>query len=162
MIMAAEIERKFLVTGDNWPRDDYADYQQGYLSLDKERTVRVRVAGDRAYITVKGITRKATRDEYEYKIPVQDADAMLRNLCLRPLIEKRRYRIEYAGMIWEVDEFSGDNAGLVLAEIELQHEHQSFEKPDWVGREVTTDSRYYNASLVAEPYRTWKEAKTGH
>ena len=153
--MAAEIERKYLVTGTNWPKDNYTDYQQGYLSLDKERTVRVRVAGDRAFITVKGITRNATRTEYEYEIPAQDADAMLRNLCLQPLIEKRRYRAEHAGMIWEIDEFCGENQGLVVAEIELQHEDQKFEKPDWAGEEVTADKRYYNASLVSDPFNTW-------
>lgn len=153
--MATEIERKFLVTGINWPKVNGIYYQQGYLSLDKNRTVRVRVASDRAYLTVKGITRDAARAEYEYKIPVQDADAMLRDLCLQPLIEKCRYRAEYAGMIWEIDEFYGDNQGLVVAEIELQHKDQDFEKPDWLGKEVTNDRRYYNASLVSDPFNTW-------
>ena len=153
--MATEIERKFLVTGNTWPKHNYSDYQQGYLTLDKERTVRVRVAGNCAYITIKGITISTVRAEYEYTIPVQDAESMLSNLCLQPLIEKRRYRVEHAGMIWEVDVFGGENTGLVVAEIELEDEHQSFEKPDWIGREVTTDKRYYNASLVSEPYNTW-------
>jgi CYTH domain-containing protein len=153
--MATEIERKFLVTGNAWSKDNYSDYKQGYLSLDKERTVRVRVAGNCAYITIKGITRSTVRAEYEYTIPVQDAESMLSSLCLQPLIEKRRYRVEYAGMIWEIDVFGGENSGLVVAEIELQDEHQSFEKPDWIGREVTTDKRYYNASLVSKPYNTW-------
>ena len=153
--MSLEIERKFLVIGDAWRGDDYQDYRQGYLNLDKERTVRVRLAGDRAFLTVKGITEHATRAEYEYAIPVTDADAMLRHLCLHPLIEKRRYRIEHAGMVWVIDEFRGENAGLVVAEIELQHEGQTFEKPDWVGEEVTKDKRYYNANLVSAPYSTW-------
>jgi CYTH domain-containing protein len=153
--MATEIERKFLVTDNNWPKQDFSDYQQGYLSLDKERTVRIRIAGNCAYITIKGISRSAARSEYEYKIPVPDADAMLNNLCLLPLIVKRRYRIEYAGNIWEVDVFGKENTGLVIAEIELQDEHQNFEKPDWIGREVTADERYYNSSLVSKPYNTW-------
>jgi CYTH domain-containing protein len=153
--MATEIERKFLVTGNNWSKEDFSDFQQGYLSLDKERTVRIRIADDCAYITIKGINRSATRSEYEYRIPVPDANTILDDLCLHPLIVKRRYRAGYAGNIWEIDVFGGENAGLIVAEIELQHEHQSFEKPDWVGREVTTDKRYYNASLVTKPYNTW-------
>jgi CYTH domain-containing protein len=153
--MSLEIERKFLVTGDAWRGGDCQEYQQGYLNLDKERTVRVRRAGDAAFLTVKGITEHATRAEYEYTIPVADADAMLQQLCLRPLIEKRRYRVEHAGMTWEIDEFHGENAGLVVAEIELQHQGQAFEKPDWIGKEVTHDKRYYNASLVSAPYSTW-------
>jgi CYTH domain-containing protein len=153
--MATEIERKFLVTGNNWSKEDFSDFQQGYLSLDKERTVRIRIADDCAYITIKGINRSATRSEYEYRIPVPDANTILDDLCLHPLIVKRRYRARYAGNIWEIDVFGGENAGLIVAEIELQHEQQSFEKPDWVGREVTTDKRYYNASLVTKPYNTW-------
>jgi adenylate cyclase len=118
--MAKEIERKFLVTGDAWRTGECSDYRQGYLSIDKQRTVRIRVAGDTAFLTVKGITEGATRAEYEYSIPVTDAQAMLETLCLRPLIEKRRYRIQYNGMTWEIDEFLGENAGLVVAEIELE------------------------------------------
>jgi CYTH domain-containing protein len=155
--MAEEIERKFIVTGDEWRTAAYSDFVQGYLNLDRQRTVRVRMAGDRAHITVKGITQRAMRAEYEYAIPLNDADAMLRNLCVRPLIEKRRYRVKHAGMVWEIDEFQGENAGLVIAEIELRHEGQDFDKPDWIGEEVTTDKRYYNANLVSAPFSTWFE-----
>ena len=158
--MGKEIERKFLVTGDGWRAGQGSDYRQGYLSTDKERTVRVRIAGDTARLTVKGITEGATRAEYEYRIPVADAEIMLDTLCLRPLIEKRRYRIEHQGMTWEVDEFHGDNAGLVVAEIELQDEQQTFTKPPWVGAEVTDDARFYNANLVAHPYRHWKNRQS--
>lgn len=158
--MAREIERKFLVTGDGWRAGTASDYRQGYLSIDKHRTVRIRVSGDTAHLTVKGITEGATRAEYEYPIPVGDAKLMLDTLCLRPLIEKRRYRVVHQGMTWEVDEFRGDNAGLVVAEIELRDELQPFDKPDWVGEEVTSDARFYNANLVARPYRSW-EGKPG-
>ena len=153
--MAREIERKFLVTGNAWRSGEHSEYRQGYLTTDKERTVRVRIAGDRAYLTIKGVTRIATRSEYEYEIPVDDAAELLDQLCLRPLIEKRRYIVEHDGMTWEVDEFFGDNEGLVVAEIELEEERQSFSKPDWVGDEVTSDPRYYNANLVSKPYRSW-------
>jgi len=153
--MAREIERKFLVTGDAWRSGEHNEYRQGYITTDKERTVRVRIAGDRAYLTIKGVTRGATRSEFEYGIPVDDAAELLDQLCLRPLIEKRRYIAEHDGMTWEVDEFFGDNEGLVVAEIELEEERQSFSKPDWVGDEVTSDPRYYNANLVSKPYRSW-------
>jgi len=155
--MGKEIERKFLVTGDGWRAGQSSDYRQGYLSIDKRHTVRVRVSGDTARLTVKGISQGATRAEYEYPIPINDAEVMLDTLCLRPLIEKRRYRIEHQGMTWEVDEFRGDNAGLVVAEIELQDEQQQFDTPSWVGTEVTSDPRFYNANLVAHPYRSWEK-----
>lgn len=154
--MAEEIERKFLVTTREWRTGDATEYRQGYLSLDKERTVRVRIAGDRAYLTIKGITRGATRREYEYPIPVDEAGEMLDELCRHPLIEKRRYRLQHAGQIWEIDEFFGDNTGLVVAEVELEREDQRFEHPPWLGEEVTDDPRYYNANLVENPYRNWK------
>ena len=153
--MGKEIERKFLVTGEDWRRDDGVLYRQGYLSTDPERTVRVRTAGPRAYLTIKGRSAGATRAEYEYEIPVADADEMLSQLCERPLIEKRRHTIEHDGHAWEVDEFAGENAGLVLAEIELEHEEQTFARPAWVGVEVTDDPRYFNANLVRHPYRVW-------
>jgi len=155
--MAEEIERKFLVTGNAWHAGKSRDYRQGYLSIDKQRTVRVRIAGDAAFLTVKGLTEGATRAEYEYPIPVADAKAMLETLCLRPIIEKRRYRIDHGGMTWEIDEFLGENAGLVVAEIELETAQQSFDKPAWIGEEVTTDPRFFNANLVASPYTTWEK-----
>jgi CYTH domain-containing protein len=110
---------------------------------------------DKAYLTIKGITVGATRAEYEYEIPADDASEMLDHLCEHPLIEKTRYRLQYHGLTWEVDEFEGDNAGLILAEVELEQEDQTVILPDWVGKEVTGDPRYYNARLVTEPYTRW-------
>ena len=154
--MPKEIERKFLVKGDGWRGQDAGKrYRQGYLSTVKERTVRVRTAGDRGVITVKGISVGATRSEFEYEIPVADANEMLDRLCERPLIEKTRYRIPGEGVVWEVDEFDGENRGLIVAEVELQSEDQAVSLPEWVGREVTEDPRYFNANLVAHPYSRW-------
>jgi CYTH domain-containing protein len=153
--MAEEIERKFLVRGDGWRDAPATAYRQGYLSTTAERTVRVRVAGETAKLTVKGASRGATRAEFEYEIPVEDAEAMLEGLCERPLIEKRRHRVPYGGLTWEVDEFFGENRGLVVAEVELEREDQEFEKPPWVGSEVTADPRYFNANLVRHPFRRW-------
>src|SRR5262252_3484667 len=136
--MGKEIERKFLVKSDAW-RDQAQGkrYRQGYLSTVKERTVRVRTAGNSGFLTIKGITVAASRPEYEYEIPVADANEMLDHLCEHPLIEKTRYRISHDGLTWEVDEFEGDNRGLITAEVELKDEHQSVTLPNWVGREVT-------------------------
>ncbi len=154
--MAQEIERKFLVAGDAWRNLATATpYRQGYLSTAKESTVRVRIVGETGYLTVKGPTAGASRVEFEYEIPVADADAMLATLCARPLIEKTRRKIPFAGLIWEVDEFYGDNEGLVVAEVELDDEAQEVSLPDWVGEEVTHDARYFNANLVAHPYKSW-------
>ncbi len=155
--MAIEIERKFRVRSDAWRQAATGEhYRQGYLSTVAERTVRVRVAGDVGYLTIKGATRGATRAEYEYVISGDDAHAMLDNLCLRPLIEKTRYTLEYQGLVWEIDVFEGDNAGLVIAEVELESEEQDIALPDWIGEEVTGDVRYYNANLVANPYCNWR------
>lgn len=154
--MANEIERKFLLKNDTWRGQDKGKrYRQGYLSTAKERTVRVRTAGDKGFLTIKGITVGASRPEYEYEIPLKDANEMLDQLCERPLIEKTRYRISHAGLVWEVDQFEGDNRGLVTAEVELKDEHQSVTLPDWVGEEVTGDPRYFNANLVAKPFTQW-------
>jgi CYTH domain-containing protein len=153
--MGREIERKFLVEGDAWRRGEGVVYRQGYLNTDKHRTVRVRVVGDEGYLTIKGITQGATRREYEYAIPVADATEMLDELCEGPIIEKRRYRIPRGQLVWEVDEFFGDNQGLVVAEVELESEDQPLDKPSWLGKEVTEDSRYYNANLVQHPYSQW-------
>jgi CYTH domain-containing protein len=154
--MPQEIERKFLVASDAWRRGAVGErYRQGYLSTEPERTVRVRLAGEAGFLTVKGRGEGAARAEYEYPIPREHAEEMLDRLCLRPLIEKTRYRIPFAGLTWEVDEFSGDNAGLVVAEVELEDERQPVALPPWVGREVTDDPRYANASLVARPFTTW-------
>ncbi|MCL2789156.1 MAG: CYTH domain-containing protein [Desulfobulbus sp.] len=154
--MGREIERKFLLTGDGWRGlADGIEYRQGYLCADRERIVRVRLAGGRGFLTVKGPTAGAGRDEYEYEIPAAEARAMLDTLCLEPQIEKKRCTIPYQGHIWEVDEFFGANQGLILAEIELSAENEPFERPDWVGKEVTGDVRYYNAMLCRFPYRDW-------
>jgi CYTH domain-containing protein len=154
--MGKEIERKFLVTGDSWRAlGEGIVYRQGYLSTVKERTVRIRTINDKAYLTVKGLTQGISRVEYEYEIPVTDANEMLDELCERPLIEKTRYTISTAGHIWEIDEFDGENHGLILAEVELASEDQAVDLPDWVGAEVSDDPRYYNANLIANPYTQW-------
>ncbi len=154
--MATEIERKFLLKNDDWRKLAAGIvYRQGYLCADIQRSVRVRVIGTKGFLTVKGNSVGISRMEYEYEIPVADAETLLEKLCSKPLIEKKRYRIEYKGFAWEVDEFFADNEGLVVAEIELAYERQKFEKPSWVGREVSDDSRYFNASLVRHPYSCW-------
>ena len=154
--MPKEIERKFLVTGDGWRAKGAGKrYRQGYLSTVKERTVRVRTVDDKGFITVKGISVGAARSEYEYEIPAPDANEMLDRLCERPLIEKTRYRIPMAGVVWEIDEFAGENRGLIVAEVELESEEQQVSLPDWIGREVTDDPRYFNANLVAHPFTRW-------
>lgn len=158
--MAREIERKYLIREDkNWRDIPGTVYRQGYLSTVKERTVRVRTIGQKGYLTIKGITVGATRLEFEYEIPVAEANEMLDTLCERPLIEKTRRIIEHAGFIWELDEFFGVNAGLVIAEVELESEDTIFEKPPWIAMEVTDDPRYFNANLVANPYSIWPEYK---
>jgi adenylate cyclase len=153
--MALEIERKFLVKEDTWRSEQGIQYRQGYLSSVKERTVRVRTIGDTGYLTIKGISKGPARTEYEYKIPVAEAEAMLDELCEKPLIEKKRYKIEFKGFVWEVDEFFGENQGLIVAEVELEEEDQAFPKPEWVGEEVTGDPKYFNANLIHHPYQNW-------
>ena len=155
--MPQEIERKFLVRNEDWyvPGTGIR-YRQGYLCTVPERTVRVRLIREQGFLTVKGISVGAARAEYEYKIPAAEAAEMLDQLCERPLIEKIRYRVEHHGMVWEIDRFEGDNAGLVVAEVELEEEDQAIILPDWVGKEVTGDRRYYNASLIAEPFSEWQ------
>jgi CYTH domain-containing protein len=154
--MGTEIERKFLVTENSW-RSLAAGvkYRQGYLNSAKERTVRVRTIDDKGFLTIKGITTGASRAEYEYEIPVGDADALLDDLCEKPLIEKNRYKIDFEGFVWEVDEFFGENKGLIVAEVELESEDQAFEKPGWIGEEVTGDPKYFNSNLINNPYLKW-------
>lgn len=160
--MGKEIERKFLVRGDAWRQLGTGQaYRQGYLNSDAERTVRLRTVGDKAFLTIKGRSVGATRAEYEYTIPLDECNAMLDALAEKPLIEKTRYRIPAGPLTWEVDEFFGDNAGLIVAEVELQSEDQVFDKPDWVGEEVTSDARYFNANLIRNPFRSWPEASAG-
>lgn len=152
--MAIEIERKFLVVGDAWRFAPPVFYSQGYLNRDKARTVRVRIAGEEAFLTIKGTSVGARRAEFEYPIPVWDARELLA-LCEQPLIEKNRRKILHEGFVWEVDEFLGENLGLVVAEIELPSEDSVFAKPDWVGEEVTEDARYFNSNLSCTPFNRW-------
>jgi adenylate cyclase len=154
--MGKEIERKFLVKGAAWrSQAKGTSYRQGYLNSAKERTVRIRTIDDKAFLTVKGLTVGATRSEYEYEIPIADCNAMLDVLAEKPLIEKKRYKVPFEGLTWEVDEFFGDNAGLIVAEVELKSEAQVFKKPEWVGEEVTADTRYFNSNLIKHPYSRW-------
>ncbi len=156
--MATEIERKFLVTGADWkPSAPGVLYRQGYLSSAKERVVRVRTEGARGVLTIKGLTTGIARLEFEYEIPRKDAERLLDELCERPLIEKTRYRVPAGSVTWEIDEFHGDNAGLIVAEVELEREDQPFDRPAWLGAEVSGDPRYFNANLIAHPFRDWVE-----
>jgi CYTH domain-containing protein len=154
--MRKEIERKFLVKGEAWKAlAKRTSCRQGYLNSIKERTVRVRTIADKGYLTVKGITTGATRVEYEYEIPAAEADAMLTDLCEKPLIEKNRYKIQTGPHAWEIDEFLGENQGLVVAEVELTSGNQAFQKPEWIGRDVTGDPRYFNSNLIKHPFTRW-------
>lgn len=155
--MGIEIERKFLVA-DRHVLDGSTGtrYTQGYLSVDPERTVRVRRAGERAFLTVKGRTHGALRAEFEYEIPVADAEPLLA-ICAGAVIDKVRHRIEQDGLVWEIDVFGGTNDGLVVAEVELPSEDSPLEPPAWIGAEVTEDPRYYNANLVAAPFTSWRD-----
>ena len=153
--MATEIERTFLVLGTPWaslPKGELM--RQGYLTASKQKVVRVRIEGEAAMLTIKGATQGISRGEWEYAIPVKDAQELL-ELCDQPLIEKYRYRIPFDSMLWELDVFIGANQGLVVAEIELESEHQVFAKPDWIGAEVSDDARYLNSNLQRQPYSTW-------
>lgn len=156
--MPSEIERKFLVNLDQIPLPSNGiEIKQGYLPLsEKVKTaVRVRVKGEEAFLTIKGENKGATRQEFEYTIPVSEALELLEELCHKPLIEKTRYEISVDKHIWEIDIFHGDNKGLVVAEIELAAENDQFERPNWLTEEVTDDPRYYNSNLLQEPYKNW-------
>ncbi|HEY5672331.1 MAG TPA: CYTH domain-containing protein [Malonomonas sp.] len=154
--MATEIERKFLVKNDSWRAGAVGiAFRQGYLCAEPERTVRVRLEGGLGKLTVKGKSVGISRAEYDYVIPADDAIEMLDRLCLRPLIEKTRYRIEHAGQVWDVDVFHSENSGLILAEIELESVDSLFALPDWVGAEVSADPRYFNSNLVKRPFSGW-------
>ena len=165
--MGIEIERKFLVTGDGWrsAAREVVPMAQGYLNdlaaMDAGRmkaSVRVRIAGDQAFLNLKSRELGHTRQEFDYPIPVVDARALLA-LSVGGLIDKRRHLVEHQGHLWEVDEFLGDNAGLVVAEIELDSADEAFDKPDWIGAEVTDSSRYYNLALATRPYSQWSAAE---
>ena len=151
-----EIERKFLVSGDVWRKGAQGTfYRQGYLAASDDRVVRVRVAGEKACLTIKGRKTGLSCPEYEYPIPVAEAKDLLERICLRPFIEKIRYVLDFKGMIWEIDEFTGENEGLVVAEVELAQEHQMIELPAWVGREISFDPKYWNMNLMKYPYCRW-------
>ncbi|HHX82415.1 MAG TPA: CYTH domain-containing protein [Pseudomonadaceae bacterium] len=155
--MVMEIERKFLVKNDEWRElCEGVLLRQGYLSSEKMRVVRVRIAGSSAFLTVKGKTSGVSRLEFEYPIPVEDAGKMLDELCEKPLVEKTRYILDDSGHRWEIDEFHGVNQGLIVAEIELDDENDAFVKPSWLGGEVSHDPRYFNANLAAHPYSEWQ------
>lgn len=157
--MAREIERKFLLASDQWRALTSAPghlVRQGYLSSVKERTVRVRTAGDKAWITVKGITDGAARAEFEYPIPLSEANEMLDTLCETPLVEKTRHLVKHGGQIFEIDEFHGENASLIVAEVELESEDANIDCPPWLGVEVTNDPRYFNTNLMRSPFSKWR------
>lgn len=155
--MPTEIEKKFLVKSDDWRKD--ADeglvMVQGYLQSNEQSSVRVRLAGDRAWLNIKSATLGISRSEYEYAIPADDAQEILSNLCGQPVIAKTRYHVKVAEHTWEVDVFDGDNKGLIVAEIELSAEDEVFETPQWAGDEVSLDTRYYNVCLATHTYKDW-------
>ena len=154
--MAKEIERKFLIKRELWqPQSQGVEIRQGYLSLDPERTVRVRTKGAKGYLTIKGKNQGISRTELEYEIPYEEASQMLEELCLRPLVEKTRYLEQHGQQLWEIDIFAGDNEGLAVAEAELPSEDTALALPIWIDREVSGEDRYYNSSLIKLPYKNW-------
>ena len=155
--MGIEIERKFLVVNDSWREaaSPGIPIKQGYLLGGKHASVRVRLQGDKANLNIKSATLGVRRQEFEYAIPLADAEVLLATLCHRPLIEKVRYLVPYVDKQWEIDVFEGDNAGLVVAELELQDETEDYVRPPWLGEEVSHDPRYYNTSLSQHPYKDW-------
>ncbi|OOZ37385.1 CYTH domain-containing protein [Solemya velesiana gill symbiont] len=155
--MATEIERKYLVKNDAWKDSVISEsrIKQGYLANQPSMTVRVRVAKGTAFLTVKGSTEGISRAEFEYEIPVPDAEEMLKLNSDQPYIDKTRYKVKCGEHVWDLDVFEGDNSGLIMAEVELDSEDEGFEMPDWAGEEVSGDLRYYNANLINNPYRSW-------
>ena len=162
--MALEIEHKFLLISDEWrnlvSRSEV--FRQGYLSNNPAASVRVRIADDKASLNIKGMTIGTYRPEYEYSIPLQDASELLDQLCARPIIEKTRHFVEFAGKTWEIDEFAGENAGLIVAEVELNEIGEHFQRPIWAGVDVSGIERYYNVSLLKYPYSQWTQAEKTH
>lgn len=156
--MALEVEHKFLLANEDWRNqvEHSVYYKQGYLSGSPLVSVRVRISDTQAWLNIKSATIGNHRQEFEYEIPLADADTILDDLCQKPLIEKTRHFVKHAEHVWEIDEFMGDNAGLIVAEVELSQIGESFEKPAWIGVEVTEDLRYYNNNLVQNPYKNWK------
>ncbi len=154
--MNDEIEYKYLVIPDKWEKNSEGIfYKQGYLSVENNRTVRIRLEGNVSKLTIKGEKLGPSGKEFEYEIPYADALYILENLCIQPLIEKKRYKLKYEGFVWDVDEFFGENEGLILAEIELEKVNQKYSKPAWVGENVTGDPRYKNSNLVKNPFKNW-------
>ncbi len=162
--MAQEIERKFLLRSDSWRARVESSERvcQGYLVADGVRSVRVRTKGGRGFLTIKGALSGLARPEFEYTIPLADAVALLESLCARPQIDKTRHHVRHAGMLWEIDEFHGDNAGLIVAEVELASVDQTVALPDWAGAEVTGDRRYYNSQLAVRPFSQWPLTSPGN
>ncbi len=155
--MGTEIERKFLLASDAW-RDTVEKSTrlvQGYLSREDNAAIRVRISGEQAHLNIKSTRDGIHRLEFEYAVPLDDAQEMLDACALRPLIDKTRHIVEHRGHIWEIDEFHGDNAGLIVAEIELSQADEAFDRPDWLGTEVSSDARYYNSNLSRHPFGTW-------
>ena len=154
--MGIEIERKFLITGNDWRKGAQSSkYRQGYIFAEKKGVVRVRTIDQKGYLTIKSAPVGLKRQEYEYEIPLADANAMLDNLCENYIVEKKRYKIKFADHVWEIDEFTGRNEGLLLAEIELSDENESFERPPWIGEEISQDSKYHNSNLSKKPFCNW-------
>jgi len=154
--MGTEIERKFLVKTDAWRKiTSGITIYQGYLNRSKHKTVRVRLYGSHAYLTVKGITSGISRKEFEYEIPSKDAMYIIEHLCDKPAIKKTRFEITHRGKTWVVDEFHKENKGLIVAEVELESEHELFDKPDWIGTEVSGQPKYFNSNLIESPFSTW-------
>ena len=154
--MAIEIERKFLVRGNGWQNQAVGQvYRQGYMYTEDGVTLRARVVGDKGYLTIKGPAFGHSRAEYEYEIPCKDAEKMLNSLCSSSLIQKVRYHVYYGKSVWEIDEFVGDNKGLIVAEVELDDENQTIELPEWIGEEVSHDHRYSNSNLSKNPWKNW-------
>jgi adenylate cyclase len=158
--MATEIEHKFLVRNESWQGYVYHTMwiRQGYLVSDEIRSVRVRITDGAAYLNIKSATLGITRSEYEYSIPLQDAGEILDALCDKPLLEKTRHLARYGNHVWEIDVFEGDNAGLVVAEVELASPGENFARPPWIGEEVSHDRRYYNAYLARHSYKNWQRS----
>ncbi len=161
--MALEIERKFLVKDDRWraAAGPGIPMRQGYLAGDGRCSVRVRIEGEEARLNIKSATLGVRRTEYDYPIPLADAEEMLRELCAHPPLEKTRYHVPWGGHRWDVDVFHGENEGLVVAELELAAEDEPFQRPPWLGEEVSHDPRYYNVRLVEHPYRLWGRREAG-
>lgn len=161
--MATEIERKFLLVSDEWRQkvSRSESFRQGYLSSGKRASVRVRIADAVATLNIKGMTLGVQRAEYEYEIPLPDAVELLDALCERPLIEKTRHFVEFGGKLWEIDEFHGDNAGLIVAEVELDSPDEVITMPAWAGQDVSHLERYYNVCLTQYPYSQWLAEERG-